>query len=339
MRKNTKFLFLIMCIVSLFLGINEVNAEEIETSDGYAKCIYTGVVSEQNPPSVDEAYRTSVSVAIRVYKDASGVVRSYANLEASETYLASWDGIPNMVTRQILNYSDLFYNAQDKLYPTFGEGGWKCPKYVWVNIDPANPAAGASIYLNNSSGGSSLALNSSFSETSDTAGNFDSDDDYEDFIDSTDIGDPDGEIAVTPGGEPGGGADDDETGGNKVDIDSILDWAANNGYDNIDSLGDPCSIISDKMKEILNMVFWLISIGGIILVVVMTAVGFIKAIVGSDDEKLKTAFSHLITRIIVVIILLLLPMILNFIINIINSNSSGEVSIGSDGNVFCDIAK
>ena len=324
-------------VVSLFVNICDANAEKIETSDGYAKCIYTGVVSEQNPPSAEEAYRTSVSVAIRVYRDTGGVVRSYANLEASETYLASWDGIPNMVTRQILNYNDLFHHAQDKLYPTFGDGGWKCPKYIWINIDPANPAAGASIYLNNSNGGSSLALNSKFSGASNTAGDFDSDDDYEEFIDSTDIGDPEGGVSVTPGGESGGGVDDDDTDGNKVPVASITEWAASQGYD-VNSIGDPCSIISPKLQSLLNTIFWAISIIGIILVVVMTALGFIKAIVGSDDEKFRDAFRHLLTRIIVVIILLLLPAILSFIITLINDSSTGEVTVGKDGNVFCDIA-
>ena len=97
------------------------------------------------------------------------------------------------------------------------------------------------------------------------------------------------------------------------------------------------------MKVILSNAFWLISVVGIILVVVMTAIGFVKAIVGSDDEKLRDAFSHLITRIIVVIILLLLPMILTFVINIVNNNFTGTVKIGgtedggSNVNVFCDI--
>lgn len=318
----------------LFVNISGVNAEEIKTSDGYAKCIYTGVVSEQNPPSADEAYRTSVSVAIRVYRDTDGVVRSYANLEASETYLASWDGVPNLTTRQILNYNDLFHNAQDKLYPSFGEGGWKCPKYIWINIDPANPAAGASIYLNNSNGGSSLALNSKFSGSSNSAGSFDSDDDYEDFIESTDIGEPEGEISVTPGGEPDGGDN-----GGSVDTSVIMDWAnIENEYD-LGDVGDPCSIINTNLKNLLSNVFWFISIAGIILVVVMTAISFIKAIVGSDDEKFKTAFSHLITRLIVVFILLLLPMFLTFIINIINDNMGGTVKVGADGDVFCDITK
>ena len=70
----------------------------------------------------------------------------------------------------------------------------------------------------------------------------------------------------------------------------------------------------------------------------MTSISFIKAITGSDEEKFRDAIKHLYTRIIVVIILLLLPMVLTFIIDLINNTvGEGEVSIGSNGEIFCDI--
>ena len=122
-----------------------------------------------------------------------------------------------------------------------------------------------------------------------------------------------------------------------VSVDTITAWASKQGYD-VNSIGDPCTIISPRLKELLNTIFWAISIIGIILVVVMTALSFIKAIVGSDDEKFRDAFRHLLTRIIIVIVLLLLPMILSFIITLINDSASGEVTVGKDGNIFCDIA-
>ena len=129
--------------------------------------------------------------------------------------------------------------------------------------------------------------------------------------------------------------------GEKVNTQAIIDWAEHHGYPtSIDSIGDPCQIIDGSLKKILNSAFWIISIAGIILLVVMTAISFIKAIVGSDDEKLRDAISHLFTRIIVVIILLLLPMLLSFIITLINNTvGDGKVSVGSDGNVFCDVTK
>lgn len=129
---------------------------------------------------------------------------------------------------------------------------------------------------------------------------------------------------------------EDQGFSSNVDTNKIVEWAGEQQY-TVDSIGDPCSIINKDLKNLLNMIFWIISIVGIILVVVMTALGFVKAMVGSDDEKFRDAFRHLLTRIIVVIILLLLPMILSFIITLINDNVDGEVRIGSDGNLFCDI--
>ena len=123
-----------------------------------------------------------------------------------------------------------------------------------------------------------------------------------------------------------------------AEIEAIRKWAATTGQTSVSDVGDPCNIIDGELENLLSLVFWILSILGIILVVLMTAISFIKAIVGSDDEKFRDAFRHLLTRIIVVIILLLLPMILSFIISIINDNIAGVVKIGSDGNPFCDIA-
>ena len=134
---------------------------------------------------------------------------------------------------------------------------------------------------------------------------------------------------------------EEQTGNNQgeVNTQAIIEWANNHGYGNsIQQLGDDCDLINPELKDMLSIGFWIISIVGIILLVTMTAISFIKAIVGSDDEKLKDAFKHLVTRIIVVIILLLLPIILNFIITLINENIEGTVQIGSGDNVFCGVA-
>ena len=123
-----------------------------------------------------------------------------------------------------------------------------------------------------------------------------------------------------------------------TEIEAIKKWAATTGQTSVTDIGDPCNIIDGELQNLLSLIFWILSILGIILVVVMTALSFIKAIVGSDDEKFRDAFRHLVIRIVVVIILLLLPMILDFIIGLINDNIAGVVKIGSDGNPFCDIA-
>ena len=119
----------------------------------------------------------------------------------------------------------------------------------------------------------------------------------------------------------------------------IINWANAEGYNTNSEIGDPCNAISGTVTKTLQSIFLLISVVGIVLLVAMTAISFVKAIVASDDNKIKDAAKSLKTRIIVIIILLVLPVLLSFIINIVNSNSTGKIKIGSDGKVFCDVTK
>ena len=318
---------LILLFFVMFINVNNANAKSITTQDGFARCIYTGTVQD----GVGNYVASAISVVIRVYRDTGGVVRSYANMRCSESYTEMNAGGAAMSSCPINNYNDLFRHAQEKLYPTFGEGSWRCPGEIYVNVVPQYPGNGGNISLTSQNGYTKISLNSKYSQMENEAVSFESDDDSGDFVKVGSVAD-----AVQDAY--------DEANGNRTDVDSdvmvntIAEWAADQGY-NIDSIGDPCNIISPNLRSLLNTIFWTISIVGVILVVVMTAISFIKAIVGSDDEKFKTAFSHLITRLIVVFILLLLPMFLTFIINIINDNMGGTVKVGADGDVFCDITK
>ncbi len=123
-------------------------------------------------------------------------------------------------------------------------------------------------------------------------------------------------------------------------IENWGNYASGGNYYTFSDVGSACgALISGELSDMLNTIFWVISIAGIILLIVMTMISFIKAITGSDDEKLRDVLKHLWIRIIVVIILLLLPMLLGFVISIINNYTAGEVQIGEDGNVFCDVDK
>lgn len=327
MRKAMKRLsILILLFFVMFINVNNANAESITTQDGFARCIYTGTVQD----GVGNYVASAISVVIRVYRDTGGVVRSYANMRCSESYTEMNAGGAAMSSCPINNYNDLFHHAQEKLYPTFGEGSWRCPGEIYVNVVPQYPGNGGNISLTSQNGYTKISLNSKYSQMENEAVSFESDDDSGDFVKVGSVAD-----AVQDAY--------DEANGNRTDVDSdvmvntIAEWAADQGY-NIDSIGDPCNIISPNLRSLLNTIFWAISIVGVILVVVMTALSFIKAIVGSDDEKFRDAFRHLLTRIIVVIVLLLLPAILSFIITLINDSASGTVAVGADGNVFCDIA-
>ena len=73
----------------------------------------------------------------------------------------------------------------------------------------------------------------------------------------------------------------------------------------------------------------------------MSAIEFIKAVTGSDEDGLKGAIKHTFIRIICAIILLLLPMLITWILNIANNNNykiddKGNYVIGDNGNPLCN---
>ncbi len=98
----------------------------------------------------------------------------------------------------------------------------------------------------------------------------------------------------------------------------VLKWADQANESFIYNTVDPCDLISGEISGFLNSLFGYISVGGIVLVVILSMIDLVKVIVGHDDDGLKNFFNNLKSRIIVVIILLLLPVILTFIIEIIN---------------------
>lgn len=101
-------------------------------------------------------------------------------------------------------------------------------------------------------------------------------------------------------------------------VEGVLNWANQTSQSFIYNAVNPCDIISGEISEFLNNLFMYISVGGIILVVILSMIDLIKVIVGRDDTGLKNFFNNLKSRVIVVIILLLLPVILSYVIEFIN---------------------
>lgn len=86
------------------------------------------------------------------------------------------------------------------------------------------------------------------------------------------------------------------------------------------------------VRDFLNNLFWIISIIGIVLLIIMTAFEFIKVVTGQDDEGLIKAFKHTVIRAICVVILLLLPVILSAILGFMNDITDNEYYYLKDEN-------
>jgi len=120
------------------------------------------------------------------------------------------------------------------------------------------------------------------------------------------------------------------------DLSGIIHWGnkAHEGEYKHNKVGDDCSSIN-PIAESLSKILWIVDIIAIIILIIMTSVDLIKAITGSEEDNLKTAFKHMVTRIIIIFILFLLPVILGMIINVLKNE--GTIQIGEDGNPFCDV--
>ena len=132
--------------------------------------------------------------------------------------------------------------------------------------------------------------------------------------------------------------DDSGDLGDPAIIQAILDWGGKkDGTKYSSSATDPCDLISGKLQNVLHDIFFIISIAGIIILVVMTAISLVKIITASEDNALSNFVKGLWKRIICLIILLLLPMLITFIIQIVN-DVAPSLGIKSN-NPLCDITK
>lgn len=120
-------------------------------------------------------------------------------------------------------------------------------------------------------------------------------------------------------------------GNSKADIDAIIAWGQGGidgkkySAENIDCDALLSNYEEEKtIRDFLNNLFWIISIIGIILLIIMTSIEFIKVVTGQDDEGIIKAFKHTVIRAICVVILLLLPVILSAILGLMNDITDNE---------------
>ena len=72
---------------------------------------------------------------------------------------------------------------------------------------------------------------------------------------------------------------------------------------------------------ILNTIFNYIKIIGPVLVVLLSAIDFIKAVVGTDEKAMKEAQSKLVIRLVAAIGLFLVPTLVQLLLSFINAST------------------
>lgn len=104
----------------------------------------------------------------------------------------------------------------------------------------------------------------------------------------------------------------------------VLDDGSGGGREfEVTASGSCDSVIGGEFKTWLQNAFKFIRNVGVVLCVLLTVFDFVGVIVGSKDDDLKNAFNRTIKRLIAAILLILIPVLVDFIIAIINSADSG----------------
>ncbi len=126
------------------------------------------------------------------------------------------------------------------------------------------------------------------------------------------------------------------------DIDPALVIPSDPNYSNNKNTANSysCALIPPTIMKFLKNFFFLIQVLGIVLLVVMSIIQFVKALTASDDDGLSLAIKNTFKRIIILIILLLLPTLIIWVLNIVNENAyvtdkNGKRIIGENGDPLC----
>ena len=93
------------------------------------------------------------------------------------------------------------------------------------------------------------------------------------------------------------------------------------------SITSGCDILSRDLKKFLNTILWYVKIAAIVLAMILSLLDYVKAAAGTDDKPMTAANKRFITRLLLIIILFLLPVILTFILNLLNVGSATGDSI------------
>ena len=351
MNKFIKYICLafIISISVFYAGMN--NAKDMGTPDGngYALCSYTCQETCRGEGCGLSGTMHTYVIAVEVFRNIEGNYDGYAFVNVGSG--DPWDGTVGTTGGKYSfrdsNYTSIFNNSSKLKEKFYSNNSWSCPN-IYSSYAPNNYFEiqfeqefylGGAVYdmctgEDKSSQTGTYTLKNSDATRSENADGT--------FISGVD---PDAEVDLSKIASANQSCYQIKTGDkvtyydeNEEEITDEKEFESRcMSYKTVDcsifgSPSEPKSLIS-----FLNKLFWIISILGIILLVIMTMVEFIKALTGSDDSGLIKGFKHTLVRIVAVIILLLLPTIITFILTLVNRYS--DYKIGDDGNVICGVGE
>lgn len=335
--KNKLFFGLFMFVLC-FMFISNVKAKTINET-----CFYSGQLWDESVnTSGTERGNQTFAVAIDYSCNTS-------NNKCTSKYAAGYtDKNGKSKSINFKNASNIFGNSSESKDSFYSNKKISCPSKIVVTGNTTN---GVNMFYECPSGkaanGECLGNATQFSST-----NVPSGDELADKVKNvTDLGHYNSnQAANTPATDPN---NNENSTDNSKYIDSIRNRANSdikdntNNKDNFKDLnsGNSCTSLLGKgdksIAPLLKNVFFVICVIGIVIAIFSVSGDFIKAITSGENDAISVAFKNAKTRIIATIILLLLPVIINFIVDVINDNvivitdnenNKTEVKIGSVSN-------
>ena len=345
MNKNiikTIFLSFILFISIIFINIDGVKADNHSikgSTNGYAKCYYTwyqntietgGQITDPNSIALDGYsyghYCRPYKFGFVVYEDTKGAIQVKYELGCGSSkgdghFNQKTDGtcsVANSVTLKAAIVANSVSGSQNNRT-------YNCPNSIYYTPSGTDLSNSKNIFFSNSDGAGTASSNGSIVNNNEKPSSLQVHD-YE--LNGCDQ-------------EPQTAREQAESEKEIDDIDSekVKNWGKNATIESPDAGSTSCDLIPRSIVQFLNNLFLIIQIIGIILLIILSAVEFIKALTGADEDGLKGAIKNTFRRIIMVILLLLIPMIVIWILNIINDNryekENGNYVIGENGNPLC----
>ena len=305
-----KFLILIL----FFMFVPHTLAADIKTMNGYALCDYGQFQSSTS----DNA--ASYRIEANVYTNSEGLFVSNILIYNNKNTFDQGSAPTNM---KFLGADTIKKRFQDD------DGKWKCPNYLF--LASSTGFSMNEVYLTQKSAEEAGAKNittmslSKSDVNNDNNSSFSVDDDKVFHEGTTNTTVPSDDSADTP-------IVDDSL----ASVDDIKNYYGKDQTSNYSNDSGNCNLIDDDLKNLLNTIFTWISIGGIILVIVMTCISGIKVITGTEDA-IKDFAKGLKVRIICLVVLLLAPVIVNFAIQTVNG--IGNIAGVNQDDPLCGVGK
>ena len=337
MKKIMIFLsFIFFCFTFIFFDCENVKAADENCSYG-VMCIYQ--LPEIYVDAGNSHHATDGSYGI--YLQCNDPNKNFYQCMLDGHFVSTGYGAIHDTTHyqeiKSDNYDEIFHNADGNMgYFRTNSNNFKCPTLVYkgVEVKPHRSEVHTKIYYNKSQGNDNVTYHSAEKKSSECIPQGQNVN-YDEFVDKVQTRST---ATLYENATPDYYDDNGDIGDLSI-IDAIFDWGSNSDDSKkYSSEGvDPCALINGEIQEILHDAFLFISVGGIIILVVMTSISLVKVITASEDDALRNFLKGLWKRIICLIILLVLPVLVTFIIQLVN-NVAPSLGINSD-NPLCNVTE